>query len=109
NNYAPSNPELLKRTQESIEAWKTANPGVSVSEVPIDLLTNSGSGLDPHISPKAAQAQVPRISKLTGISEADLGQLVERQTEGRDLGVFGEPRVNVLKLNLALTEVMKKK
>ncbi|GLI10804.1 potassium-transporting ATPase KdpC subunit [Paenibacillus tyrfis] len=106
NNYAPSNPELVKRTQESIEAWKTANPGVPVSEVPIDLLTNSASGLDPHISPKAAQAQVPRISKLTGISEADLGQLVERQTEGRDLGVFGEPRVNVLKLNLALTEMM---
>ncbi|MCP1311259.1 potassium-transporting ATPase subunit KdpC [Paenibacillus tyrfis] len=109
NNYAPSNPELVKRTQESIEAWKTANPGVPVSEVPIDLLTNSGSGLDPHISPKAAQAQVPRISKLTGISEADLGKLVERQTEGRDLGVFGEPRVNVLKLNLALTEMMTKK
>ncbi len=95
--------------QESIEAWKTANPDVSVGEVPIDLLTNSGSGLDPHISPKAAKAQVPRISKLTGIGEADLGQLVERHTEGRDLGLFGEPRVNVLKLNLALTEMMTKK
>ncbi|WP_098741595.1 potassium-transporting ATPase subunit KdpC [Paenibacillus sp. EZ-K15] len=106
NNYAPSNPDLIERTKASIEAWKENNPDVPVSEVPMDLVTNSGSGLDPHISPQAADIQIPRISKLTGITEAELKQLVEEHTEGRDLGVFGEPRVNVLKLNLALAELL---
>ncbi|MGE7824923.1 potassium-transporting ATPase subunit KdpC [Paenibacillus sp. NPDC093718] len=105
NNYAPSNPDLIDRTKASIEAWKENNPDVPVGEVPMDLVTNSGSGLDPHISPQAAEIQIPRISKLTGITEAELNQLVEEHTEGRDLGVFGEPRVNVLKLNLALAEL----
>ncbi|KKO53939.1 potassium-transporting ATPase subunit KdpC [Paenibacillus sp. DMB20] len=107
NNYAPSNPDLIERTKTSIEAWKQNNPDVPVSEVPIDLVTNSGSGLDPHISPKSAEVQIPRISKLTGISENDLQKLVDEHVEGRDLGVFGEPRVNVLKLNLALSELLK--
>ncbi|MDF2962392.1 MAG: potassium-transporting ATPase subunit [Paenibacillus sp.] len=102
NNYAPSNPDMLKRTKESIEEWKTNNPDVPVSRLPIDLITNSGSGLDPHISPASAKAQVPRISKLTGLPAAELDKLVNANTEGRDLGLFGEPRVNVLKLNLAL-------
>ena len=106
NNYAPSNPDLIERTKASIEAWKENNPDVPVSEVPMDLVTNSGSGLDPHISPQAADIQIPRISKLTEITEAELKQLVEEHTEGRDLGVFGEPRVNVLKLNLALAELL---
>ncbi|HEY2494335.1 MAG TPA: potassium-transporting ATPase subunit KdpC [Paenibacillus sp.] len=108
NNYAPSNPELLKRTQESIAAWEQNNPDVPVSKLPIDLVTNSGSGLDPHITPESAKVQIPRISKLLGISEAQLGNLVEANTEGRDLGVFGEPRVNVLKLNIALKETFNK-
>ncbi len=108
NNYAPSNPDMLKRTQESIEAWKTANPDVPVSALPIDLITNSGSGLDPHISPESAAVQVPRIAKLTGIAEDDLRKLVDKHTEGRDLGLFGEPRVNVLKLNLELKSLMTK-
>jgi K+-transporting ATPase ATPase C chain len=102
NNYAPSNPDMLKRTQESIEEWKTNNPNVPVSKLPINLITNSGSGLDPHISPESAKVQVPRISKLTGLSADQLNKLVDANTEGRDLGLFGEPRVNVLKLNLAL-------
>lgn len=108
NNYAPSNPDMLKRTEESIAAWQEANPDVPVSELPIDLITNSGSGLDPHITPASAKVQVPRISKLTGVSVAQLNQLVDDHTEGRDLGVFGEPRVNVLKLNLALDSLLKK-
>ncbi|MGG3508977.1 potassium-transporting ATPase subunit KdpC [Paenibacillus lautus] len=106
NNYAPSNPDLIERTKASIESWKENNPDVPASKVPIDLVTNSGSGLDPHISPQAADIQIPRISKLTGIAEAELDQLVKEHTEGRDLGVFGEPRVNVLKLNLALAELL---
>ncbi len=107
NNYAPSNPAMLERTKESIEAWKKNNPDVPVSELPIDLITNSGSGLDPHITPQSAMVQIPRISKLTGLSTGALEQLVEEQTEGRSLGVFGEPRVNVLKLNLALADLVK--
>lgn len=104
NNYGPSNPDMLKRTQDSIAEWKTNNPDVPVSKLPIALITNSGSGLDPHITPESAYVQVPRISKLIGISEGELNKLVETYTEGRDLGVFGEPRVNVLLLNLALKE-----
>ncbi|OZB96064.1 potassium-transporting ATPase subunit KdpC [Paenibacillus sp. XY044] len=107
NNYAPSNPELLKRVQASIADWQKNNPDVPVSELPVDLITNSGSGLDPHITPESAKAQVPRISKLRGVSADELNRLVERYTEGRDLGVFGEKRVNVLKLNLALSELGK--
>ncbi|PWW04803.1 K+-transporting ATPase ATPase C chain [Paenibacillus cellulosilyticus] len=106
NNYGPSNPELLQRTKDSIEAWKTANPDVPVSELPIALVTNSGSGLDPHITPASAEVQIPRISKLTGLSQQQLHELVEEQTEGRDLGLFGEPRVNVLELNLKLQAMM---
>lgn len=108
NNYGPSNPDLLKRTQDSVEAWKQANPDVPVSELPIDLITNSGSGLDPHITPESAAVQVPRIARLTGIAENELRNLVDKHTEGRDLGLFGEPRVNVLKLNLELKTLMTK-
>lgn len=108
NNYAPSNPDMLKRTQASIEEWKRNNPDVPVSELPIDLITNSGSGLDPHISPESAAVQVPRIAKLTGLSADRLRQLIDDNTRGRDLGVFGEPRVNVLKLNLALDGLLRK-
>ncbi|MEK3715087.1 potassium-transporting ATPase subunit KdpC [Paenibacillus sp. FSL R7-0333] len=107
NNYGPSNPDMLQRTKDSIAQWKLDNPGVPVSQLPVDLITNSGSGLDPHISPAAALVQVPRISKLTGIPADTLEALVKEHTEGRDLGLFGEKRVNVLKLNLALTEVAK--
>lgn len=107
NNYAPSNPDMLTRTKESIEMWKKNNPDVPVSELPVDLITNSGSGLDPHISPAAAKAQIPRISRLTGISVQKLNELVAEYTSGRELGFLGEPVVNVLKLNLALRAQMK--
>lgn len=108
NNYAPSNPDMLKRTEESIEEWKRSNPDVPVSRLPIDLITNSGSGLDPHITPESAKVQVPRISKLTGLPADQLNKLIDANTGGRDLGVFGEPRVNVLKLNLALDGLLGK-
>lgn len=107
NNYGPSNPDMLQRTKDSIAQWKLDNPGVPVSELPVDLITNSGSGLDPHISPAAALVQIPRISKLIGISADRLEVLVAEHTEGRDLGLFGEKRVNVLKLNMALRELAK--
>jgi potassium-transporting ATPase KdpC subunit len=106
NNYAPSNEEMIKRTQESVENWKKENPDVPVDQVPIDIVTNSGSGLDPHISPEAALAQIPRIEKLTGIDKGKLEALVEKNTEGKELGLFGEPRVNVLKLNLDLNQIV---
>ncbi|HHT7142168.1 K(+)-transporting ATPase subunit C [Bacillus sp. SW7] len=107
NNYAPSNPDLEKRVEKSIEEWKKQNPSVPVTEVPIDLVTNSGSGLDPDMSPKAAYVQVERISKLTSIPKETLDQLIKDQTEGAALGLFGETRVNVLKLNLELQKLLK--
>jgi len=107
NNYAPSNPDLEKRVEKSIEEWKKQNRAVLVTEVPIDLVTNSGSGLDPDISPKAASVQVERISKITKIPKETLGQLIKDQTEGAALGLFGENRVNVLKLNLELQKLLK--
>lgn len=105
NNYGPSNPDMLQRTKDSIAQWKLDNPGIPASQLPVDLVTNSGSGLDPHITPAAALVQIPRISQLTGIPADTLQALVTKQTEGRDLGLFGEKRVNVLKLNLALSEL----
>lgn len=107
NNYAPSNPDLEKRVEKSIEEWKKQNPSVPVTKVPIDLVTNSGSGLDPDISPKAASVQIERISKLTKIPKETLEQLIKDQTEGAALGLFGENRVNVLKLNLELQKLLK--
>ncbi|MEX0414884.1 K(+)-transporting ATPase subunit C [Bacillus sp. C30] len=107
NNYAPSNPDLAKRVEKSIDDWKKQNRAIPVTEVPIDLVTNSGSGLDPDISPKAASVQVDRISKLTNIPKEKLDQLIKDQTEGAALGLFGEDRVNVLKLNLELQKLMK--
>ncbi|MEC0167325.1 potassium-transporting ATPase subunit KdpC [Paenibacillus graminis] len=108
NNYGPSNPDMLQRTRDSINQWKIDNPDVPISELPIDLVTNSGSGLDPHISPAAASVQILRISNLTGIPADQLKELVTKYTEGRDLGLFGEERVNVLKLNMALSEMSAK-
>lgn len=99
SNLAPSDEALLERVKTDVTAWQAENPG---QPIPSDLLTASGSGVDPHISPEAALAQVPRVSKATGLDEARLKELVSRHTEGRTLGIFGEPRVNVLALNLNL-------
>lgn len=103
NNYGPSNTDMLQRTKDSITQWQQNNPEVPIDKLPIDLITNSGSGLDPHITPQSALAQIPRISQLTGISRTNLESMVQEYTENRDLGLFGEKRVNVLKLNLALS------
>jgi K+-transporting ATPase ATPase C chain len=83
----------------------TENPNV---EIPIDLITSSGSGLDPHISPAAADFQIPRVARERRMSEDEVRRLVSRHTEGRQFGVLGEPRINVLELNLALDEATKK-
>lgn len=105
NNYGPSNTDMLQRTKDFITQWQVDNPDVPLNKLPVDLITNSGSGLDPHISPIAAIVQVPRISSQTGVSANVLEKLVAKYTEGRDLGLFGEERVNVLKLNMALLEM----
>lgn len=97
-NAAVANPDYVKTIKESIDTVRKENPALG-SSVPADLVTTSGSGLDPHLSPEAALAQVPRIAKATGISEAELHRLIEKHTEGRQLGIFGDPRVNVLTLN----------
>jgi K+-transporting ATPase ATPase C chain len=101
SNQGPTNPALTKAVQDRIDALRTADPDTK-SPIPVDLVTASGSGLDPHISPAAALYQVHRVAKVRGMDEAALRQLVEQQTEGRQFGFLGEPGVNVLKLNLAL-------
>lgn len=103
SNLGPSNPALLDAVKKRIEALKAVDPDNSKS-VPVDLLTASGSGLDPHISLAAAEYQIARIAKARGIATAEVVKLVKQYTEGRQFGILGEPRVNVLKLNLALDE-----
>ena len=99
SNLGPSNKALIDRVQGDIDALKKENPS---APVPADLVTTSASGLDPHISPGAALFQVPRIAKARNLPEDRIRQLVDENTEGRFLGLLGEPRVNVLLLNLAL-------
>lgn len=101
SNQGPLNPGLVDSVSARIATLKAADPGNTLP-VPADLVNASGSGLDPHISPAAAAYQVARIARLRNLSAAALEALVSRHTEGRQLGVFGEPRVNVLQLNLAL-------
>lgn len=99
SNLGPTNKTLLDRVKADIQKAQTENPSTSV---PVDLVTASGSGLDPHISPAAAEFQIPRVAHERHISEAELRNLVARHTEGRQWGFLGEPRVNVLELNLFL-------
>src|SRR6266536_4803812 len=106
SNYGPLNPALTKAVQERIDALKAADPSNTLP-IPVDLVTASGSGLDPHISVAAALYQVHRVSTARGLSEAQVKSLVEKYTEGRQFGFLGEPRVNVLELNLALDGLIK--
>src|SRR5512138_944221 len=97
SNYGPLNPALTDMVQARIDALKAADPGNTLP-IPVDLVTASGSGLDPHISVASALYQVHRVATARGLSEADVKSLVEKYTEGRQLGFLGEPRVNVLLL-----------
>jgi K+-transporting ATPase ATPase C chain len=99
SQLGPTNKKLIDAVKANVEAARKENAN---APVPIDLVTTSASGFDPHLSPAAADFQVPRVARERGMSEADVRRLVEANTEGRQLGFLGEPRVNVLELNLAL-------
>jgi K+-transporting ATPase ATPase C chain len=102
SNLGPTNPDQIKAVKERIDSIRKAHPEKGDAPVPIDLVTASASGLDPHISLAAAEYQVARVAKARGLSEERVRQLVAENTQGRTLGLLGEPRVSVLKLNLAL-------
>lgn len=101
SNLGPTSQKLADRVKVSAAKFRQENPGFT-GPLPSDLVTASGSGLDPHLSPAAADAQVVRVASARGVSPNDIRQLEGRFLEGRDFGLFGEPRINVLKLNLAL-------
>ena len=106
NNYAPSNPALTERVEADIEAFLEKNPGLTREDIPTDLMTASGSGLDPHISPMSAEIQIPRIVEASGLSEDVVRQIIADNTNGKTLGVFGEETVNVLGVNVDIAQAM---
>jgi K+-transporting ATPase ATPase C chain len=108
SNFGPTNQKLVDRVKTSIDKFRKDNPDYT-GPLPADLVTASASGLDPHLSPDSASAQAARVAKARGVSTGQVSQLIAQMTEGPDLGLLGEPRVNVLKLNLALDEKYPKK
>jgi len=108
SNLGPTNKKLIDRVQASVDKFRKDNPDYP-GAIPADLLTTSGSGLDPHISPASAQAQADRVAKARGASLDQIHALIASRTEGRDLGFLGEPRVNVLLLNLDLDRSLPRK
>jgi K+-transporting ATPase ATPase C chain len=106
SNLGPTNPALLKAVQDRVDALRKADPD-NKQPIPVDLATASGSGLDPHISPAAAEYQVGRVAKVRGLPEMAVRGLIQKHTQGRFLGLLGEPGVNVLELNLDLDSTQK--
>ena len=102
SNLSPASEEYRQLVDARVEKIRASNPDAGMDAVPVDLVTCSGSGLDPEISPDAAEYQVPRLAKATGKSEDEVREIIAKCTKGRFLGVFGEPTVNVLKVNLML-------
>ena len=107
-NFAVSNPDLKKRIDKDVDKFLKENPTVSKEDIPEDIISQSASGLDPHISLKAAELQVDRIAKNTGLSKESIEQLIKKNTKEKTLGIFGEQRVNVLELNIDLISETKK-
>jgi len=106
SNLGPTNPALLEAVKARVAALRAVDPG-NVSLIPVDLVTASGSGLDPHISPAAALYQVKRVARVRGLDENTVQTLAAQHTEGRQFALLGEPRVNVLELNLALNALIR--
>ena len=108
SNLGPLNPAIAETATQRLAQLRAADPD-NLQPVPIELLSVSGSGLDPHISPLAAQYQAPRVARLNHLGKGEVSQLIEQLTESRWMGILGEPRVNVVQLNLALAELIHKK
>lgn len=107
SNLSPASEEYEKIIRDRVEKIKTANPDKNNEEIPVDLVTSSGSGLDPHISIAAAKYQVERVAKARNMNVEEVEDIIEKYTEGRTFGIFGEKRVNVLQVNLALDGILK--
>jgi K+-transporting ATPase ATPase C chain len=101
SNLGPTNKKLVDRVKADVQKFRAENPDYT-GPIPADLLTSSGSGLDPHVSPASAEAQVARVAKARGVTPDRIAELVAKHTDGRQWGIFGEPRVNVLLLNIDL-------
>jgi potassium-transporting ATPase KdpC subunit len=108
SNLGPMNPALVKAVQDRVNALRRIDAG-NTQPIPVDLVTSSASGLDPHITPAAARYQLERVARARGLSQATIDSLIRKNTEGRFLGILGEPGVNVLRLNLALDQAKRSK